>query len=261
MNINLPDFLIIGAMKSGTSSLYRNLVNHPQIVSATKKEVHFFDKKYDQGLEWYLSHFPMLGENKKYYVTGEASPRYLIHPDAPKNAYDTLPQAKLIAILRNPVDRAYSHYHHMARKGKEPLSFEEAVNRELEQLSQQMEQVLENYKTISSSYLTRGIYADQFKRWMQFFPKEQFLILKSEDFFADPQSIFKQVTDFLNIPEWDFLEQKQWNVGQYDKMDVQLRKQLQTFFKPHNERLYELLGRDFGWDDHNSSRVEKGGQR
>jgi len=249
MIINLPDFLIIGAMKSGTSSLYRNIVNHPQIVSATKKEVHFFDKKYDQGLEWYLSHFPLLTENKEHFVTGEASPRYLIHPDAPKRAYDTLPKVKLIALLRNPVDRAYSHYHHMERKGKEPLSFKEAIEREAGQFNQNMEQVLENYKAISSSYLTRGIYANQLKRWMEFFPKEQFLIVKSEEFFADPQSIFNQVTDFLQLPEWDFLNQKQWNVGQYNNMDVQIREQLQAFFKPHNERLYELLGRDFGWDE------------
>lgn len=260
MTVHLPDFLIIGAMKGGTSSLYRNIVNHPQIVSASKKEVHFFDKKYDQGLEWYLNHFPPPTENKEHYVTGEASPRYLIHPDAPKRAYDTLPKVKLIALLRNPVDRAYSHYHHMERKGKEPLSFEESVERERVQFNQNMEQVLENYKAISSSYLTRGIYVDQLKRWMKYFPKEQFLILKSEDFFTDPQSTFNKVTDFLNLPEWDFLNQKQWNVGQYNMMDVQIREQLQAFFKPYNERLYELLGRDFGWDENTSSREEGEGE-
>jgi Sulfotransferase domain len=246
----LPHFLIIGAMKCGTSSLYRNLVNHPQVISATKKEVHFFDKKFNLGLNWYLNHFPLLMDNtnKHDFITGEASPKYLVHPDAPKRAYETLPNAKLIVLLRNPIDRAYSHYHHMTRKGKELLTFEEAIMREAEQLNQQMENVLENYKTIPTSYLTRGIYANQLERWMKYYPREQFLILKSEDFFKDTQSTFKHVTDFLGLPEYNFSESKQWNVGQYNGMEEQQREWLKVFFKPHNERLYQLLGRNFEWD-------------
>ncbi|MEH7385241.1 sulfotransferase domain-containing protein [Bacillus sp. JJ1521] len=253
MDGNLPHFLIIGAMKCGTSSLYRNLVNHPQVISASKKEVHFFDKKFDRGLDWYLNHFPLLlentNENRQDLITGEASPKYLVHPDAPKRAYETLPNAKLIVLLRNPVDRAYSHYHHMARNRNELLSFEEAIMKEAGQLNQQMEKVLDNYKTIPTSYLTRGIYANQLERWMQYFPREQFLILKSEDFFKDTQSTFKQVTDFLGISEFDFSEHKQWNVGQYNRMEEQLREWLKLFFKPHNERLYQLLGRNLDWDE------------
>ncbi|MEH7223930.1 sulfotransferase domain-containing protein [Bacillus sp. JJ1566] len=253
MDGNLPHFLIIGAMKCGTSSLYRNLVNHPKIISASKKEVHFFDKKFDRGLDWYLNHFPLLmdntNKNMQEFITGEASPKYLVHPDAPKRAYETLPHAKLIVLLRNPIDRAYSHYHHMARNGSELLSFQEAIMKEAEKLNQQMDKVLENYKTIPTSYLTRGIYANQLERWMQYFPREQFLILKSEDFFKDTLSSFKQVTDFLDLPEFNFSEHKQWNVGQYNRMEEQQREWLKLFFKPHNERLYQLLGRNLEWDD------------
>lgn len=244
----MPHFIIIGAMKCGTSTLYRNLVELPYITPAIKKEVHFFDKKYELGLDWYRDHFPLLLDYKENYVTGEASPRYIIHPDVPKRVFETMPQVKLIALLRNPIDRAYSHYHHMSRKGKDTLSFEDAITKEMEEFNNNMEKALENYKTLSTSYLTRGVYADQLKRWMNLFPKEQFLILKSEDFFTDPQIGFKQVTDFLDLPNWEYTDHKQWNVGSYSKMEDHLRKRLTEFFRPHNQRLYEFLGRDFGWE-------------
>lgn len=126
-----PDFLIIGAQKGGTTSLYTYLCQHPRVVGASRIEVHFFDLAYDKGWWWYRSHFPVhVFRRGERIVTGEASPYYIFHPLVPERVRKDLPNVKLVAILRNPVDRAYSHYQHVRRNGREPLSFEEAIERE-----------------------------------------------------------------------------------------------------------------------------------
>src|SRR5438067_227401 len=129
----LPDFLIIGTQRGGTTSLYHYLKTHPCVESATTSDTHFFDKKFSKGLGWYRGHFPTWME--KYYaqmrgqrfVTGEASSSYLFHPHVPKRVVQVLPHVKLIVLLRNPVDRAYSQYYHAIELGHETLSFEEAI--------------------------------------------------------------------------------------------------------------------------------------
>ena len=140
---SLPDFIIIGAMKSGTSILYNKFLSqHPCIQRATKKEIHFFDNKYSKGILWYKSHFPTLKEKNNFKVKnsqnmliGEASPFYIFYPHTARRVYEVLPKVKLIAILRNPVDRAYSHYHHIVRNNKENLSFEAAIESEPKRIS------------------------------------------------------------------------------------------------------------------------------
>ena len=140
----LPDFLIIGTQRGGTTSLYNYLVEHPGIGAASIKEVHFFDTPhFKQGLAWYRGHFPSAFQRyyverslKHGFVTGEASPYYLFHPHAPKRVAGLMPQMKLIVMLRNPVDRAYSHYHHEVAGGHEKLAtFEEAIACEDERLA------------------------------------------------------------------------------------------------------------------------------
>ena len=119
-----PNFLIIGAQRCGTTSLYNYLIQHPQIVPSSKKEVHFFDLNFHLGQSWYEKHFPEVSDN---ILTGEASPYYIFHPLCPKRIFDYDPSVKLIVILRNPIDRAYSHYRHIVRLGHEPLKFEDAL--------------------------------------------------------------------------------------------------------------------------------------
>ena len=256
----MPDYIIIGAQKCGTTSLYRYLIKHPCVVPASKKEVHFFDNHFGEGISWYRAHFPSF--LYRYYakqmrrqdiITGEASPYYICHPLAPKRISEIIPRVKLIALLRNPVDRAYSHYHHEVKNGNETLSFEEAIKREEERLRGERDRMLrdEDYYSFNHqhySYLSRGIYVDQLKVWMSIFPKEQVLILESKDFFADPPTILKRVFEFLNLPSWELKEYRKYNIANYSKIDTTMRKCLIDYFEPHNQRLYEYLGVNLGWD-------------
>jgi hypothetical protein len=255
----MPDFVIIGAQKCGTTYLYERLIQHSGVVSAFTKEVHFFDVNFRKGVGWYRAHFPAYPEDikqdpKLVFITGEASPYYVFHPHVPKRLHAIAPQAKLILLLRNPVNRAYSHYHHEVRWGFETLTFEDAIEREHERLLGETEKMLgdENYYSFNHehySYLARGIYVDQLKNWMKVFPQEQLLILKSEDFYNDTPSIMKRVTDFLKLPSYDPEEYGRPTSSPYPKMDASMRKYLIDYFGPHNQRLYDYLGVNFGWDE------------
>jgi hypothetical protein len=262
----LPDFLIIGTQRGGTTALYHYIKTHPCIEPATATEIHFFDKRFSKALGWYRGHFPT--RIAKYYaeclrgrpfVTGEASSSYLFHPHAPKRVAKVIPHVKLIVLLRNPVDRAYSQYFHAVELGHEThATFEQAIEGEEGRTAREREKLLQDEHYYSSaykhlSYLTRGIYVDQLRAWMDIFPREQFLILKSEEFYADPLAAFKQVAAFLNLPQAEPRIKKQ-AYKQYEhntyssQMDPALRKRLSEYFEPHNARLYEFLGIDFGWD-------------
>ncbi len=246
----MPNFIIIGTQKGGTTSLYNYLTQHPYIKAAVNKEVHYFDVHFDKGDNWYRSRFPFCGQD---YITGEASPSYIFHPHAPKRIAELTPSVKLIAILRNPVDRAYSHYNHNLRKKRENLAFEVAIEKEGERLSNKLEKMLENEhyfnaKYFHYAYLGRGIYVNQLKRWFESFSEKQVLILNSEDFYADPAVIYSQVLDFLKLPQWGLREYKRFNGLDYQGMNAATRKQLIDYFKPHNQRLYEFLGMSFDWD-------------
>jgi hypothetical protein len=259
----LPDFLIVGAQKCGTTSLYGNLVKHPSVIPALVKEVHFFNNSrnyFQKGVGWYKAHFPSL--LYKYYsthicrndfLTGEASPFYMFHPHAPKRISELLPEVKIIILLRNPVDRAYSQYHHEVEGRCETLSFEDAIRMEEERLRGEFDKIMkdEHYKSWRydhNSYLLRGIYVDQLKRVYNYFNKSQVLILKSEDYFKDSQATFEKALQFLGLPVWQPNDFKKANVGSYQKMDPAVRSRLLDYFEPHNHRLYDYLGINFGWD-------------
>jgi len=254
----MPDFIIIGAQKGGTTSLYYYLAGHPNIVPALKKELRFFDLNLQKGLAWYRAQFPVWRWD---CITGEASPDYLFHPHVPARIAGLLPHVKLIVLLRNPVDRAFSHYHHQVRRGRETLSFEDALACEAERIREEGERVAANgayysYNHEHFSYLARGRYVDYLQTWLSIFPREQMLILKSEDLYSDPAAIIKQTLQFLKLPdagrEGQKNEYKRYNKTPSafrDQMDSALREQLMAYYESHNARLYELLGRDFHWSD------------
>jgi hypothetical protein len=249
----LPDFLIIGAQKCGTTFLYHLLCQHPYVRPATIKEVHFFDTNFAEGVQWYRSHFsPPSQKDGRKVLTGESSPYYIYHPHAARRAAKVVPQAKLIALLRNPVDRAYADYNHKFREAREHLSFEEAIEAEEERLRGEKEKLHadENYdspKYQKYSYLSRGIYVDQLKEWREYFDEDQLLVLKSEDFFENPQESFERVLEFLGLPHWETGTSGERNEGEYDEMSSATRQRLEAYFEPHNKRLYEYLGVDLGW--------------
>jgi hypothetical protein len=257
----LPDFLVIGAQKGGTTSFYNYLIEHPGILPAYDKEAHFFDQEFAKGRAWYRANFPMYAE--KYYVeriqkrlclTGEATPYYLFHPHAPQRIAKMLPKAKFIALLRNPIDRAYSQYAHQVRQGYETLSFEDAVTQEEQRTAREQEMLERDERYFSFNdkhytYLARGKYIDQLQRWMELFPREQFLILRSEDFYNEPASSLTETFKFLGLPVAGLQKDYQpYNYGTYSKMEPATRKRLIAYFAPYNARLSEYLGMDFDWD-------------
>jgi hypothetical protein len=251
----LPDFLIIGTQKGGTTFLYGILRRHPHFQAAVKKEIHFFDTpKFNKGVDWYRTQFPPPQyENGQKVITGESSPYYMFHPHTARRAAEVVPQARLIALLRDPVERAYSDYQHKVRQETETLSFEEAIEAEEERLRGEKEKMLadEHYRSLNHrrhSYLSRGIYVDQLIEWHRHFDPAQLLILRSEDLFARPQETVKSVLKFLRLPERDLELTAGRNTGGYkESMAPAIRRQLQEYFEPHNQRLYDYLGRDFRW--------------
>jgi Sulfotransferase domain len=252
----LPDFIIIGAQKCGTTFLYRLLVQHPHVKPAFAKEVHYFDLNFRKGDNWYRSYFPLQMRISRKYITGEASPYYLFHPRAAKRASMVVPDAKLIILLRNPVDRAYSHYQHQVKrvpgKARETLAFEEAIEAEARILPAEVSKMLQDeyYQSPghrTRSYLSRGRYIDQLLVWSSYFPRRRMLVLKSEDLFDDTTNALERVLDFIEIPRWTPEAYSIPNKREYTGVDPSVRQRLEEYYEPYNQRLYEYLGVDFGW--------------
>ena len=261
-NRTLPKFLIIGGAKCGTTSLYDYLVQHPNVMALydNRKEINYLDRKLGKGLSWYKGHFPLRNEIKELenrlggkVVVGEATTSYIFHPNAPHLVKELMPDVKIIAVLRNPIDRAYSQYHHEVRKGREQLPFEEAVDMEPRRLNGEYEKILADKYYHSEerhdhSYLERGKYAEQLDRWFQYFPREQFLILKSEDLFQNPAPLYKKVLAFLGLTDFQGIRFEKLNAGKYTDLSPELRARLAAYFQVPNQKLSELLKTDFGWD-------------
>jgi hypothetical protein len=245
-----PDFIVIGAQKGGTTAL-RAYLNHHPFLLLPKKEVHFFDMNFHLGKQWYEKQLPK--RPNAQYLIGEKSPSYLIHPTVPERVYSLYPQVKLIVILRNPVDRAYSHYWHNIGPKRENLSFEKAIEAEFSRIQGEKEKLIKNplhdfnqYRHYS--YLTRGIYVDQLKNWFKFFPREQMLILSSDDLYKFPKITMKKICAFLGVPNHAPKKNLSVHKGSYPPMSLEMRQHLTAYFHPYNEELEKLLNRKFNWN-------------
>jgi hypothetical protein len=255
----LPSFIIIGAQRCGTTSLYDYLSHHPQIIPSPVKELFYFDDYYTRPIEWYKSFFPTKKEQEKLerdlvasVITGEASPSYFFHPYAAKRIKETLPQIKLILVLRDPIERAYSHYNHIKRLNREPLSFEEAIEKEEQRITPDIEKLAKDefYKADQRrdySYLTRGYYAKQLKEWFKHFPKEQLLIVQSEEFYKNTPRVYNEIVEYLGLNSYTLPTFEAKNALKYAKMAPETKEKLKAYFAPKNEELYELLGKRFDW--------------
>lgn len=259
----LPEVLIIGAQRCGTTSLYKYLAEHPLFVPATlgTKGVHFFDTHYDRGMGWYRSHFPSSLYRRRFrathgadMLTGEGSPYYLFHPQVPYRIAEHLPQAKLIVILRDPVERAYSQWQHELSRGFEQLDrFEDALDAEAERLAGDLERMQADagYRSAGHqhwSYMARGRYADQLEVYRSLFPAGQLLVIKSEEFFSDPETEYLRVEAFLGLPEHHLDTYEQHNGYRRAPMHPDTRARLVEHFADSNRRLAEMLGPRFTWD-------------
>lgn len=246
----MPDFLIIGAQKAGTTTLYVDLIQHPEVVRAKEKELMYFTRFFDKGIDWYRGQFPSLESGEDGVITGEATPNYLDDPQVPRRVYQQMPKVKCIVLLRNPVDRAYSQYQMGIRKGM----FGEGDHNPT--FAEMLEE--EGKHPAKYRFLNRSVYIKHLRNWMKWFPKNQFLILKSEDFFERPSTIYRQVTRFLELLEWEPKNYRNENrqvmqdIGvnpDYPDMPIKLREELNLYFKPYNHQLYRFIGRDLRWDE------------
>ncbi|MCF8042040.1 MAG: sulfotransferase domain-containing protein [Desulfarculaceae bacterium] len=269
----LPNFLVIGAQRSGTTSLFQVLKRHPQVFIPDVKEVNFFfhDNHYRRGVEYYQSFFK--GAPSSALAVCEASPGYICKPGVAQRIHDLMPQAKLVAVLRNPVDRAYSQYWDNRRFLAEPLSFEQAIDVAL----------TPEYRHGERGYFSRGAYINQIESYLELFKRERMLVLIFEDLKQDPEAVFGRCFDFLGVdpsfrcPEmtrasnssmvWDnpvhsfFLKRNKYQKWvpkhwikqacrgplvkrKYPPMSRQARERLLEFYRPYNRRLEAFLGRD-----------------
>ncbi|MDH5751837.1 MAG: sulfotransferase domain-containing protein [Deltaproteobacteria bacterium] len=249
----LPGLFIIGAQKAGTSSLFRYLEQHPALgASSRMKEPNFFEKRHRRSLYWYRSLFPWADGDRLFF---EGSTNYLFHPQAAQRLAGVFPEARMIAILRDPVERAFSHYQHMLRVGEETLDFAGALASEEERLAGEEERLLENPGYFSRahrnfSYKARGRYLEQIRRWHEHFPPERLFIASSEEFFSDPAATLEDICHWLEIPPHAPASTRRFNTGSYsDAIPPETRNSLSRYFSPFNHELYQYLGRDFGWQE------------
>jgi hypothetical protein len=247
----LPDFLIIGAQKAGTTALYAYLRRHPAITGPSWKEVSYFDRHYGRGEAWYRGNFPNRVRARGKLV-GEASPSYIFHPLGPERVKVLVPEARLVALVRNPVDRALSHYNHEVALGREPLRFEDALDAEEDRLRGEEERLAADPSYFSRAwwshaYKSRGRYAEQLERWLAVFSREQLLILPSADLGGEPERTHTRVLDFLGAEPHRLDTYPRVYERQYEAMSPETRERLAAEFEAPNRRLYELLGRDLGW--------------
>lgn len=246
-----PDFVIIGTQRGGTTSLHAYLAAHPLVQLPAKKELHFLTDRHERGRDWYLGQFPR--NLPAGTITGEATPYALFHPLSPARLHAAAPEAKLIVLLRNPVDRAYSHYLLERSRGDEPLGFAEALAAEPARLAGEEAKLRADPTYVSrtynqASYLARGDYAAQLERWFAHVPRDRFLILRSEDLYREPAAIFTRVTDFLGLPRAESATFIAHNRSDGPPLDPALRDRLAAHFAPANARLRDLLGWEPGWE-------------
>jgi hypothetical protein len=262
----LPDALIIGAQRCGTSSLFKYLGRHPDVTPSYRKEVGYFSVGYHLGPPWYRAHFPLelyrrarVGSPPR--LSFEATPDYLLDPRAPERAAQLVPHARIIILLRDPVERALSQYDHNRRLGLESLPVEQALERERERLAGAMQELLRRPEGPlpvdfrRCSYVARGMYAAQIQRWFEHFPRERVLVVRSEDFYSDTGRSFQEITSFLGLREWQPWDFRNYSyigrsetrpaTAQEDRSEV--RAALRERFVEPNQELEELLGRTFAW--------------
>ena len=244
-----PDFMLIGAKRCGSTSLWTYLLEHPQVAplfpaAQHKKGTHWFDRHPERSAAWYRSHFPLRRPGSDV-IGGEASTYYFTHPHAARRAAQVAPEVKVIALLREPVARAFSHYRDEVKLGHESLSFAEAIAREEERVAPELARLLADPMYYSHAhehltYLSWGHYAEHLRRWYDVLPAEQILVLQSEDLFADPAGVFHRVTGFLGLRPFDAAYERH-NAAPSARRDDASSEFLREHYAPHNAALRALL--------------------
>lgn len=241
-----PRFMILGQAKAGTSALFQYLSMHPSMVAPLTKEPHYWSKNYHLGSQWYRSQFPCLSHEPELF-TGEGSVTSLVHPKAPARVAQDLPQAKFIVLLREPVERSYSHYWMYRRLKIESNSFEDAIAEELRRYRVAPTGTLEEWNVdVDKGYLVESCALPFLRRWLEYFPPEQFLILRNEQMKRDLPGTLRQVCRFLGVREYVPGVLERHNEGRYAPMKTETKEMLTDWFAPHQKELEEFMKSTWG---------------
>jgi hypothetical protein len=274
---NLPDFLIIGAQKAGTVALSNYLKQHPGIIGADKEIGFFSTNKFYKGINWYKNQLPIrINKNK---IIFEKTPEYIYYPESPKRMKKILKNdVKFILILRNPIERAFSGWNHYKKyyyswdnytkenlinrlnqnlgseKGKYMLKFlnDPEYKNFHDSIKDEIKFIKAGVFTYEPSFVRRGLYFEQIENYLKYFDKNQLLIIESSELKNNKQKVLNEVTDFLGVSSFDFsnIDLKDIHKSKYKgkSIDENSRKVLRDFYKPYNEKLFNLIGKKYNWD-------------
>ena len=253
-----PNFFVIGGVRCGTTSLYHYLGQHNCIKQAAYDELGYFDDNFHLGLNWYRSLFPTKFMQKKIeseykkFLTYDVTPFYIYNPLVVDRIFKFSPNAKIIAVLRNPIDRAYSNYNaKMQDEGDTKTTFEEIINPEIEIIEKNKKNIDDYAFLVNTFYellLARGFYAKQLEFWFKKFPRKNILLISSEELATNTDKTISEIFEFLEVPIQKISDLTKQNEIKYPKMKDSTREILINFFKPYNEKLYSLINQHFDWD-------------
>ncbi|MBR8741260.1 sulfotransferase [Nocardiopsis sp. MG754419] len=254
----LPDFLICGAQRSGTTSLFKSLSRHPAVTGPVlRKGVHYFDTGHHRGLDWYRSHFPLRGGLRARWGRPrtrvfESSPYYLFHPLAPERIARELPEGKVVVILRDPVERAYSAHAHETARGFETAPFARAIEWEEDRLAGEEERMIADPGHYSHShqhhgYVARGHYVDQLVRMERHLGRERLHVVDYADLFDGTSRALEEIIRFLELPPAPMVPPGRHNARKRAMMPEPLRAELTSRFTDSDARLADWWGRTPSW--------------
>lgn len=254
-----PTFIVVGAQRAGTTSLYRVLSAHPSVVRPTAaKGTEYFDVNYHRGMRWYRGHFPLRRlTSRRGAVTFESSGYYLFHPRAAERIGRDLPDVKIVVVVRNPVERAYSAHRHELARGFEEEPFETAIALERYRTRAEEERILadpayQSFEHRHHAYLARGRYAEQIERYIEALGPDRVYVMDADRFFEQPAEEFGALSRWLGLSPWQPTVFPWENARARSPMPAELRDSLSGYFEAHDDRLAQLMGRTPRWREQRS---------